>query len=356
MEPVKGYLEKMERGFGFLRAVEKNFQPDPRDPFVPANLIRRHDLREGALIEGRGEPGDGRNRNLKLAAIERINGIPLADYADVALLQDRVSISPDERFILTQGPDDVLGRALDLIVPIGKGQRGLIISPPKAGKTTILKHMARSILQNHESVAVFVLLVDERPEEVTDFRRSLEDAHVLWSSSDQSISQQMRMTGLAINAAIRYAEAGMDTVMFIDSLTRMARGFNVTTRSHGRTLSGGLGANAMQVPRRIFGAARNLEGGGSLTIIATILVDTGSRMDDVIFQEFKGTGNMDLVLSRKCAEHRLWPAINIRQSGTRKEHLLLSADELKEAVDIRRRVSSLDEVDALAALLEYLKS
>jgi len=266
-----------------------------------------------------------------------------------------VAIDPNRRFRL-DASGETATRIIDLVAPIGRGTRGLIVSPPQAGKTTLLEQIARAIHADEPETRLILLLVDERPEEVTDFRRSLEDARVLWSSSDQSVSQQMRMTGLAINAAIRHAEAGLDTVMFIDSLTRMARGFNVTTRSHGRTLSGGLGANAMQIPRRIFGAARNLEGGGSLTIIATILVDTGSRMDDVIFQEFKGTGNMDLVLSSKCAEHRLWPAINIRQSGTRKEHLLLSADELREAVEIRRRLSSLDEVDALAALLEHLRA
>ena len=355
MKPVKGYLEKMDRGFGFLRTIEKNFQPSPQDPFVPAILIRRFHLREGAFIEGRGGAGDTKNKNLKLVEVERINGVLLSEYANIALLQDQVSISPSEKFILTQGPGDRMGRALDMIVPIGKGQRGLIISPPKSGKTTILKHMARSILRNHQGVMVFVLLVDERPEEVTDFRRELGDAHVLFSSSDQRISQQMRMTGLAINVAIRHAEAGLDAVVFIDSLTRMSRGFNAKTQSHGRTLSGGLGANAMQIPRRIFGAARNLEQGGSLTIIATILVDTGSRMDDIIFQEFKGTGNMDLVLSRKCAEQRLWPAINIRQSGTRKEHLLLDNRELKEAIEMRRRLSPLDEVAAMGEFLEYLK-
>jgi transcription termination factor Rho len=240
------------------------------------------------------------------------------------------------------------------LVPIGRGQRGLIISPPKSGKTTLLKHMANSLGVNHPEVNVFVLLVDERPEEVTDFKRSLEGAHVLYSSADQNVAQHMRMIRITMNTAIRCAEAGHDTVVFIDSLTRMARAFNTESQSYGRTLTGGLGANSLDIPRSLFGAARNLENGGSLTIIATILVDTGSRMDDIIFQEFKGTGNMDLVLSRACAEQRLWPAININQSGTRKEHLLLAGSELQESMKLRRDLAQRDELSALSALIEYL--
>ena len=247
-----------------------------------------------------------------------------------------------------------MGKALDMIVPIGKGQRGLIISPPKSGKTTILKHMANSIITNHPEVVVFALLVDERPEEVTDFRRGLKHAYVLSSSADQSVSQHLRMTKITVNAAIRLAETGIDAVVFIDSLTRMSRAFNTEAQSYGRTLTGGLGANAMEMPRRIFGAARNIDNGGSLTIIATILINTGSKMDDIIFQEFKGTGNMDLVLSRKCAEQRLWPAINILQSGTRKEHLLLDTLEFQEMVKLRRGLSKKDEITALSAFIEYL--
>lgn len=337
MKPVNGYLEILDRGFGFLRSIEKNFQPDPDDTFVPPGMIKHNNLYEGIFIEGGGVEGDGRNTNLKLAS-----------------LKSRVSIDPADRLVLTQNADDMMGRVLDLIVPMGKGQRGLIISPPKSGKTTILKHMANSIVGNHPDVEVFILLVDERPEEVTDFKRGIENAHVLSSSADQSIAEHLRMTGLAMNTAIRYAETGHDAVVLIDSLTRLSRAFNSKTESYGKTLTGGLGANAMEIPRRVFGAARNIEDRGSLTIIATILVDTGSKMDDIIFQEFKGTGNMDLLLSRKCAEHRVWPAININQSGTRKEHLLLDPGELKEAVKIRRELSSLDETSAMSVLLEYL--
>ena len=354
MKSVEGHLEILDRRFGFLRSIKKNFQPNPEDIFVPANLIQKFNLHEGVFIEGAGVRGDSKKRNLKLTEIEKINQIPLKEFSKIKPLQSEVSISPSERLKLTQGPDDIMGKALDMIVPIGKGQRGLIISPPKSGKTTILKHMANSLITNHPEVVVFALLVDERPEEVTDFRRGLKHAYVLSSSADQSVSQHLRMTKMTVNAAIRLAETGIDAVVFIDSLTRMSRAFNTEAQSYGRTLTGGLGANAMEMPRRIFGAARNVDNGGSLTIIATILINTGSKMDDIIFQEFKGTGNMDLILSRKCAEQRLWPAINIIQSGTRKEHLLLDTLEFQEMVKLRRGLSKKDEIIALSAFIEYL--
>jgi transcription termination factor Rho len=354
LTPVEGHLEILDRRFGFLRSIERNFQPNPEDTFVPANLIKKFNLREGVFIEGVGVRGDSKKNNLKLTEIEKINKVPLKEFSKIKSLQSEVSINPSERLKLTQGPDDIMGKALDMIVPIGKGQRGLIISPPKSGKTTILKHMANSLITNHPEVVVFALLVDERPEEVTDFRRGLKQAYVLSSSADQSVSQHLRITKMTMNVAIRLAETGIDAVVFIDSLTRMSRAFNTQSQSYGRTLTGGLGANAMEMPRRIFGAARNIDNGGSLTIIATILIKTGSKMDDIIFQEFKGTGNMDLVLSRKCAEQRLWPAIDIIQSGTRKEHLLLDTLEFQEMVKIRRVLSKKDEITALSELIEYL--
>lgn len=355
MEPVAGYLEIMDKGFGFLREIEENFQPRPENPYVPNSLIRKLNLREGSFIEGYGEKKDPRNLNLALIRIDTINGLPFDEFLSTSMLQDQVSVNPYERYYLTQDEDDITGKALDVIVPIGMGQRGLIIAPPKSGKTTILRHMANSVCANHPEAKVFILLVDERPEEVTDFQRGLADAHVLYSSADQQIGQHMRMTRLAMHTAIRCAEIGQDAVVFIDSLTRMTRAFNADTDSYGKTLSGGLGANAMEFPRKIFGAARKLENGGSLTIIATILVETGSRMDDVIFQEFKGTGNMDLYLSRECAEQRIWPAININKSGTRKEDLLMDQDEYESIVEFRRQVATRDEVTAMAQFISMLE-
>lgn len=356
MEPVSGHLEVMDKGFGFLRDIEHNFNPGPLDTFVPANFIRQHRLDEGLFIKGRGVKGDPRNENLKLTAVDTVNGIPMDQYHGFTALQDCVSIDPNQPFNLTLGPDDTMGQALDLIVPMGLGQRGLVISPPKSGKTTILKHLATAIMTNHPGTQVFVLLVDERPEEVTDFKRGLSGAHVLASSADRSLSEHIRMTRLGINTVVRATEAGDDVVLLIDSLTRLSRAFNTETASYGRTMSGGLGANALEIPRRVFGAARNIENGGSLTIMATILVDTGSRMDEIIFQEFKGTGNLDLALSRKCAEQRVWPAININDSGTRKEHLILDKQRYGEITEIRRSLARHDEVTAMQVFIELLKS
>ena len=354
MKPVRGYLEKFDKGFGFLRTIENNFTPAPTDPFVPAHLIKQFNLEEGIFIEGLGAKGNGKNRNLKLSQIDSVNRMPLTSYSKVKSLQEQISINPSKQYKICQGPDDRLGRALDMFVPIGMGQRGLIVSPPKSGKTTILKHIATSVQRHHPNVILFILLVDERPEEVTDFKRALHEANVLSSSADQSVAQHMRMTRLAMNTACRCAETGQDVVVLVDSLTRMSRAFNSQTQSHGRTLSGGLAANALAIPRRIFGMARNIEDGGSLTVVATILVDTGSRMDEVIFQEFKGTGNMDLVLSRACAEQRLWPAIHINASGTRKEELLMDKETFRETMAFRRKVAQLDEISALAAFHHYL--
>ena len=355
MEQVTGHLEITDRGFGFLRAIENNYRPSPEDVFVHAGLIGDYQLPEGGLITGMAVPGDPRSGNLKLEKVETINNVTWDTFITYERLQNRVSISPEEKLIITQGNDDHTGRTIDMMAPVGKGQRGLIIAPPKAGKTTILRHMANSISMNHPDVDIFVLLVDERPEEVTDFKRGLKDAHVLFSSADQSIDQHMRMTRLAMHTAILCAEAGRDAVVFIDSLTRMSRAFNSKIDSRGRTMTGGLGANALQFPRKIFGAARNIEHGGSLSIFATILVETGSRMDDIIYQEFKGTGNTDLVLSRECAEQRIWPAININASGTRKEELLLDKDHHQEIIKIRRGLARLSETQAMSTLLDYFQ-
>ncbi len=345
----------MDQGYGFLRDIDRNFQPDKDNIYVPSNMITDLALKEGSLIEGLGDHLIPGNKNAALVKVETVNGFQADEMPEIPYLQDQVSINPYERLFLSQGPEDVTGNALDAIVPIGLGQRGLIIAPPKSGKTMILKHMANSLTINHPDTKIFVLLVDERPEEVTEFQRGLKNAHVLYSSADQQIAQHMRMTRLAIHTAIRHTEMGQDAVVFIDSLTRMTRAFNADTDSHGKTLSGGLGANTMEIPRKIFGAARKLENGGSLTIIATILVSTGSRMDDIIYQEFKGTGNMDLVLSRECAEKRVWPAININASGTRKESLLMGEDDYSRMIDLRRKVADMEEVAAMTRFISLLE-
>ncbi|MDL2269045.1 transcription termination factor Rho [Desulfosarcina sp. OttesenSCG-928-A07] len=351
---TSGHLEILDKGFGFLRQIHKNYQPCPTDTFVPASLISALGLREGIWIKGRGKPGGPNQTNLRLTAVDRISDLTLSQYERLCPLHTGVSINPDQRLDMRTGPLDLTGQVLNLMVPMGRGQRGLVISPPKSGKTTLLRHMAAAITHNYPEMDVFVLLVNERPEEVTDFKRGLQNAHVLSSSADQPLSHHIRITRLAISTAIRCAEAGKDVVVFIDSLTRMARAFNAETDSHGRTLSGGLGANAMEIPRKIFGTARNIENGGSVTIIASILVDTGSRMDEVIYQEFKGTGNMDLVLSRECAENRVFPAIDIPKSGTRKEEQLLDPETLKQAHGMRQALAGKPPTPAMMDLLDYL--
>ncbi len=354
MDQINGYLEMMAKGFGFLRDINNNFQPGPGDIFVPANVIKKYNLKEGAFIEGERQNDDSGKENNRIEKIINVNQIPLDQISKIETFKRQVSVNPTERLTMTLGENDRLGKALDLIVPIGKGQRGLIVSPPKAGKTTILKHLAHAITRNHPDIEVYILLVDERPEEVTDFRRSVEKAKVVSSSADESVESHLRITRLAMNSAMGLAEFGRDVVVLVDSLTRMSRAFNNATNSFSKTLTGGLGANALDLPRRFFGAARNIETGGSLTILATILVDTGSRMDDIIFQEFKGTGNMDLVLSKLCAEQRIWPAININQSGTRKDDLLLTDEEFRYTTKIRRILTPADEVSAMTGLLNII--
>jgi len=351
MSTTKGYLEKFPKGFGFLRKIDNNFIPANGDVYVAAHMIKKFQLEEGDFIEGKIEE-NGKNKNPALSDIERVNDHTPENIHKLKSFKDHTSINPSDCFRLTLSEKDITGRLLDLLVPVGKGQRGLIISPPKAGKTTILHHFAQAITQNHPGTKIFVLLVDERPEEVTDFKRSVPDAYVLSSSSDEKVENHIRITRLAMNAAIRYMEAGCDTVVLVDSLTRMGRAYNKKSNSSGRTLSGGLATNALELPRRFFGAARNLENGGSLTILATILVDTGSRMDEVIFNEFKGTGNMDLVLSQKCAEQRIWPAFNLNESGTRKEHLLLEENDYQTAMKIRQIAAGMNEVEAMKYLIQ----
>ncbi len=356
MKSVAGHLEVMDNGFGFLRSINKNLKQDIDNIYVSNGMINQLRLREGSFIEGFADKKIPGEKYLALVEIENINNISLDQFSNILLLQDQTSINPYEKYTIAMDENDITGRAIDIITPIGKGQRGLIIAPPKSGKTTLLKHMANSIVANHPEAEVFILLVDERPEEVTDFQRGVKGAHVLFSSADQQTDQHMRMTRLAIHSAICSAETGKDVVVFIDSLTRMTRAFNKETNSYGKTMTGGLGANAMEFPRKIFGAARKLEDGRSLTMIATILVGTGSRMDDIIYQEFKGTGNLDLVLNQECAENRIWPAININRSGTRKEELLLSKKEYKEVLNIRQKLPQDNEIASMTSLIEHLST
>ena len=348
---ASGHLEILPKKFGFLRSIHNNFRPSQEDIFVPGPLIHQFSLQEGMFIEGTAEET---NEKPKLDKIKKINGLSVSKANKIINLRQLVSINPEDHLNICLGPDDRLGKIINFVTPIGRGQRGLIIAPPKTGKTTIIKHAAKAAEESSSNIKVYCILIDERPEEVTDFRRSLgEDSIVLWSSADESTESHLRMTRLAMHSAMREAEFGNDVFIVIDSLTRMARAFNKDTENYGRTLSGGLAANALELPRRFFGAARNIESGGSLSILATILIDTGSVMDEVIFREFQGTGNLDLYLSRVCAEQRIFPAINIGKSGTRKEELILSEEEYKKVIKIRRILAEMNETEAMIYLNEH---
>jgi transcription termination factor Rho len=321
-------------GNGQLLDMSKSGKRRPTDTFVPKELIRRFKLKAGSLIGGTAFPPEGRFPNPKMRFIETVDGLPLEDRRTLLDFASLTTISPDKHLKLEMKDGRMTTRAVDLFCPIGKGTRGLIVAPPRTGKTILLRDMALGILENNPECHVMILLVDERPEEVTDFRRSV-PAEIWASSNDEQIENHIRIADLCIERAKRLVEAGKHVVLFVDSITRLSRAHN-TQRNSGRTGSGGLDVRALERPRQLFAAARNTEEAGSLTIIASVLVETGSRMDDVIFQEFKGTGNMELVLDRKCAEMRLWPAINVAASGTRKEELLIDPKKL-EGIHFFRR-------------------
>jgi len=334
---VEGVLDiDLQRGGnGQLIDIGRGGKRRPTDPFVPKELIRRFKLRSGSMIGGTAFPPDGRFPNPKMRFIEMVDGVPLDERRAKFEFTTLTTISPNQFLKMELKDGRLTTRAVDLFCPIGKGTRGLIVAPPRTGKTTLLRDMALGVLENNPECHVMILLVDERPEEVTDFKRSVTAAEIWASSNDEQIENHIRIADLCIERAKRLVETGRDVVLFVDSITRLSRAHN-TARNSGRTGSGGLDVRALEKPRQLFATARKTEEGGSLTIIASVLVETGSRMDDVIFQEFKGTGNMELVLDRKCAEMRLWPAINIASSGTRKEELLIDAKTL-EGIHFFRR-------------------
>jgi transcription termination factor Rho len=342
----------MDRGVGYLRSRRNNFLAEPYDVQVPPNIVARYRLRPGVRLSGPVARSDGRGAPRLLDAVT-VNGIPAADFAKIVPLERQVPIDPTERLRFETTPDKISPRVVDLFTPIGKGQRAMIVSPPRAGKTLLLQALAQGLATNHPEVRIKVLLIDERPEEVTEMRRSVR-GEVIASSNDMDADSHIRIADLVLEESRREAEMGTDVVIFLDSLTRLGRAHNRETRTSGRTLSGGLDARALEEPKRIFGAARKLEGSGSLTIIATALIETGSKMDEVIFEEFKGTGNMELVLERKLADRRIFPAIDLNKSGTRKEEKLLPADELKKVYAVRRVLAELDPLTAMQKLLEQL--
>jgi len=350
--PVQGYLWVREKGSPMLVDSKRAFVSTTSDPLVPKELVGNLHLESGLWIEGKAR---GKDRP-RVFEIDTIEGLPPEEYRTKAIpFQELTSIDPLERFTLETEPDLVEPRVAELIAPLGKGQRCLIVSPPKAGKTTLLQQMAHAIAINHPNTTIFVLLVDERPEEVTDWKRSIARGEVFASSSDQSLESHIQVSEMVFERARRLVEMGEDVVVFMDSLTRMSRAYNNSQKGSGRIMSGGIDARTMEKPRRFFGSARNVEDGGSLTVVATCLVDTGSRMDEVIFQEFKGTGNMEIVLDRRLFEKRIFPTINIPQSGTRKEEKLYSKEQVEKLYLMRRALSSLSPEAAMELLLQKVR-
>lgn len=354
---AEGVLEVLPDGFGFLRAPDSNYTAGPDDIYVSPNQIRRFGLRTGDTIVGKiRSPREG-ERYFALQQLELINTDTPAKTKNKILFENLTPIFPDERLVMQRGngtTEDITARFIDLLSPIGKGQRGLIVSPPKAGKTLMLQNIAHSIAANHPEVYLMVLLIDERPEEVTEMQRTVK-GEVVASTFDEPLARHVQVAEMAIEKAKRLVEHKKDVVILLDSITRLARAYNTIAPASGKVLTGGVDANALQRPKRFFGAARNVEEGGSLTILATALVDTGSKMDEVIYEEFKGTGNMEVHLDRRIAEKRVFPAININRSGTRREELITKPDELQKMYILRKILQPMDEIAAAEFLLERLK-
>jgi transcription termination factor Rho len=349
----EGVLETLPDGFGFLRAPDYNYLPGPDDIYESPSQIRKFDLRTGDTVSGQVRPPKDGERYFALIKVEAVNFEHPDEARNKIFFDNLTPLYPNERVKLETTKENLSGRVLDLLTPIGKGQRGLIVAPPRAGKTMLLQTIANSITQNHPEVILIVLLIDERPEEVTDMQRSV-NGEVISSTFDEPASRHVQVAEMVIEKAKRLVEHKRDVVILLDSITRLARAYNTIVPPSGKVLSGGVDSNALQRPKRFFGAARNVEEGGSLTIIATALIDTGSRMDDVIFEEFKGTGNMEINLDRKLMDKRVFPAIDINRSATRKEELLTSRDELTRIWILRKVLNPLSTVEAMELLLEKM--
>jgi transcription termination factor Rho len=353
----EGTLEILPDGFGFLRSPDYHYLPCPDDIYVSPSQIRRFGLKTGATVAGQIRPPKENERYFALLRVEAINGKDPNQVGAVVSFDDLTPLHPEKRLTLSTGPADLSTRIVDMLAPIGMGQRGLIVSPPKAGKTILLKQLAKAAITNHPNAYVIVLLIDERPEEVTDMEREVRapNCEVVSSTFDEPPSRHIQVSEMVIEKAKRMVEYGHDVIIFLDSITRLARAWNTEVPNSGKILSGGVDAHALQHPKRFFGAARNIEDGGSLTIVATALVDTGSKMDEVIFEEFKGTGNTELTLDRKLVERRIWPAIDVNRSSTRREELLISANELERVWVLRRVLNDMNPVEAMELLTNRMR-
>lgn len=350
----KGVLEVLPDGYGFLRSADYNYLPSPDDIYVSPSQIKKFSLRTGDFVSGQVRPPKEGERFFALLRVEAVNNLPPENIRERTLFDNLTPVYPTRKIVLESVPGEYSMRIMDMLAPIGKGQRGLIVSPPKSGKTVLLQKIANSITRNHPEVKLIILLIDERPEEVTDMERSVK-AEVISSTFDEPADRHVQVADMVIEKAKRLVEAKEDVVILLDSITRLARAHNIVVPHSGRILSGGVDSNALHKPKRFFGAARNTEDGGSLTIIATALIDTGSRMDDVIFEEFKGTGNMELVLNRDLSDRRIFPAIDVNRSGTRREDLLIKEEELAKIWILRKILSDFNSVEAMEFLLDKIR-
>ena len=350
----KGVLEVLPDGYGFLRSVDYNYLPSPDDIYVSPSQIKKFSLRTGDTVSGQVRPPKEGERFFALLRVEAVNDENPDAIRDRVLFDNLTPLYPNARLHLETSPGEYAMRIMDLLAPIGKGQRGMIVSPPKAGKTILLQKLANSILRNHPEVFLIVLLIDERPEEVTDMERSV-NAEVVSSTFDEPPERHVQVADMVLEKSKRLVEARRDVVILLDSITRLARAHNTVVPHSGKILSGGVDANALHRPKRFFGAARNVEEGGSLTIISTALIETGSRMDEVIFEEFKGTGNMEIILDRKLSDRRIFPAMDVNRSGTRKEELLFEPDELNRVWILRKLLSDFSTVESMEFLLEKMR-